>query len=366
MITTKDHKDDIISQRALTYTPDGQIKSIKDNDKLIATYQYNHLRQRISKTIYQKDNQANQTKEETTQYLWDKGLLSAEIKDDKVIRRYVYLDIMPVAFLDYGYDEKGKLNETKVYSVHTDHLGTPKAISDKDKNIVWQAELDTFGETKQIQAKTITDPNTNTQRPFEFNLRFAGQYFDQESGYHYNYHRYYDPKVGRYLTSDPIGLNGGSLNTYAYVDNESWGLVDPSGLLSYNPYTRNFTIDKGDTLQSIGKEFGISDVDLTKLNPQFFANPKDITKFKQDTVTDFAKSLGKVGEAIGADNPTDAEKQAIDANFQLLLQAHEQTFANSQTNPSVPATFFLDKRTGEPRLIYGISIPEIRKTILGE
>lgn len=81
---------------------------------------------------------------------------------------------------------------------------------------------------------------------------------------------------------------------------------------------------------------------------------------------DFAKSLGKVGEAIGADNPTDAEKQAIDANFQLLLQAHEQAFANSQTNPSVPATFFLDKRTGEPRLIYGISIPEIRKTILGE
>ena len=356
MITTKDHKDDIINQRALTYTPDGQIKSIKDNDKLIATYQYNHLRQRISKTIYQKDNQANQTKEETTQYLWDKGLLSAEIKDDKVIRRYVYLDIMPVSVLDYGYDEKGKLNETKVYSIHTDHLGTPKAITNDKQETVWQIDLDTFGETKSIQSKDN----------FQFNLRFVGQYFDQETGYHYNYHRYYDPKIGRYLTSDPIGLNGGSLNTYAYVDNESWGLVDPSGLLSYNPYTRNFTIDKGDTLQSIGKEFGISDVELAKLNPQFFANPKDITKFKQDTVTDFTKSLGKVGEAIGADNPTDAEKQAIDANFQLLLQAHEQTFANSQTNPSVPATFFLDKRTGEPRLIYGISIPEIRKTILGE
>ncbi|QPT45506.1 hypothetical protein [Moraxella nonliquefaciens] len=52
MITTKDHKGNIISQRALTYTPDGQIKSIKDNDKLIATYAYNHLRQRITKTTY--------------------------------------------------------------------------------------------------------------------------------------------------------------------------------------------------------------------------------------------------------------------------------------------------------------------------
>ena len=356
MITTKDHKGNIISQRALDYTPDGQIKSIKDNDKLIATYQYNHLRQRISKTIYQKDNQANQTKEETTQYLWDKGLLSAEIKDDKVIRRYVYLDIMPVAFLDYGYDDKNNLKTTQVYSIHTDHLGTPKQITNQNQETVWSIEMDTFGETQSIDSKDN----------FTFNLRFAGQYFDQESGYHYNYHRYYDPKIGRYLTLDPIGLNGGSLNTYAYVDNEIWGLVDPWGLLSYNPYTRNFTIDKGDTLQSIGKEFGVSDVELAKLNPQFFANPKDITKFKQDTVTDFTKSLGKVGEAIGADNPTDAEKQAIDANFQLLLQAHEQTFANSQTNPSVPATFFLDKRTGEPRLIYGISIPEIRKTILGE
>ena len=50
IITTKDDKDNIIKQRVLTYTPDGQIKSIKDNDKLISTYQYNHLRQRIAKT----------------------------------------------------------------------------------------------------------------------------------------------------------------------------------------------------------------------------------------------------------------------------------------------------------------------------
>ena len=233
MITTKDHKDDIISQRALDYTPDGQIKSIKDNDKLIATYQYNHLRQRISKTIYQKDNQTNQTKEETTQYLWDKGLLSAEIKDDKVIRRYVYLDIMPVAVLDYGYDEKGKLNETKVYSIHTDHLGTPKAITNKNQETVWQIDLDTFGETKSIQSKDN----------FQFNLRFAGQYFDQETGYHYNYHRYYNPKVGRYLTSDPIGLAGG-FNSYGYAYNRPMEFVDPLGLLVevyfMNPVTNGY------------------------------------------------------------------------------------------------------------------------------
>ncbi|MDI4498973.1 RHS repeat protein [Moraxella nonliquefaciens] len=128
-ITTTSKQDNTVNTRQLDYTPDGQIKSIKDNDRLIATYQYNHLRQRVSKTIYDD----KQNIKDTTQYLWDKGLLSAEIKDNKILRRYIYLDIMPVAVLDYGYDEKGKLDKTQVYSIHTDHLGTPKAISDKDK-----------------------------------------------------------------------------------------------------------------------------------------------------------------------------------------------------------------------------------------
>jgi RHS repeat-associated protein len=56
----------------------------------------------------------------------------------------------------------------------------------------------------------------------------AGQYFDEESGLHCNRHRYYDPKVGRFISKDPIGLAGG-LNAHAYAPNPiSW--VDPMGL----------------------------------------------------------------------------------------------------------------------------------------
>jgi RHS repeat-associated protein len=96
--------------------------------------------------------------------------------------------------------------------------------------VVWAAEHAPFGKAEVNVNSTITN-----------NLRFPGQYFDAETGLHYNWNRYYDPDTGRYLTPDPIGLAGG-INLYAYVTNNPVNYFDPQGLQKCKPgYKREGT-----------------------------------------------------------------------------------------------------------------------------
>ncbi|MDD3813992.1 MAG: RHS repeat-associated core domain-containing protein [Desulfocapsaceae bacterium] len=92
--------------------------------------------------------------------------------------------------------------------------------------VVWQAAYLPFGKA-QIATATVAN-----------NLRFAGQYFDAETGLHYNWNRFYDPEVGRYISADPIGLDGG-MNLYAYVAGNPVNAVDPWGLAYIDP-DRNY------------------------------------------------------------------------------------------------------------------------------
>ena len=108
------------------------------------------------------------------------------------------------------------------YFIHTDQLNTPRAITNGSGDLVWQWDSDPVG-------KDTPNEQPTGQPAFTFNQRFPGQQFDRESNLHYNYFRDYDPALGRYIQSDPIGLKGG-LNTYAYVSGNPLSFLDPFGL----------------------------------------------------------------------------------------------------------------------------------------
>jgi len=110
------------------------------------------------------------------------------------------------------------------YFIHTDQLNTPRAITDSSGNLVWQWDSDPFG-------KDAANEQPAGQPAFTFNQRFPGQQFDRETNLHYNYFRDYDPSLGRYIQSDPIGLRGG-INTFGYVEGRPTSRVDPKGLQS--------------------------------------------------------------------------------------------------------------------------------------
>ena len=231
--------------RTLHYDALGQIGAVEQDGKLLAHYAYNGARQRVAKTVRAESEQSATT----TYYTWHKGLLDAELDSEgRVQRRYIYLNLRAVALLEYGYDKNeahSTPQSTQRFAIHGDHLGTPQAITDDKQRVVWLASYDVFGRASAqgLPRSQVTAHNRSGQgrswigiaqastpdKPFEFHLRFAGQYEDAETGWHYNWHRYYEPQTGRYLTPDPIGLRGGD-NAYGYAEGDPLGAVDPWGL----------------------------------------------------------------------------------------------------------------------------------------
>ena len=117
--------------------------------------------------------------------------------------------------------------DANVFFIHTDHLNTPRLVANSSGTAVWRwDQQEPFG-------INVPDQNPSALGNFEFNLRFPGQYADKESNLFYNYFRDYDPTIGRYAESDPIGLRGG-LNTYQYVRSVPILFYDLKGLQANN------------------------------------------------------------------------------------------------------------------------------------
>jgi len=187
---------------------------------LQATYAYNGQGQRVKKveatgaerTIVYHYGLAGELIGET---IYDDG--GARIGE----RDYVWLDDLPVAQSEREFSGSTITSDTFVY-LHADQLNTPRLATDSGGDVVWRWDSDAFG-----VGDADLDPDSDTNE-VNVRLRFPGQYFDEETGLHYNYFRDYDPVIGRYVESDPIGLGDG-VNTFAYVYGNPVIFVDETG-----------------------------------------------------------------------------------------------------------------------------------------
>ncbi|EOT1319592.1 RHS repeat-associated core domain-containing protein [Escherichia coli] len=114
----------------------------------------------------------------------------------------------------------GRGESRKIWYYHTDLTGTVQEVTAPDGTLVWAGYQAGFGENR--------GDISNSGAYFEQPLRLPGQYYDEETGLHYNLFRYYAPECGRFISQDPISIRGG-LNLYRYAPNPlRW--IDPLGL----------------------------------------------------------------------------------------------------------------------------------------
>ena len=234
---------DPLPNRDLVYSDTGRLFQLLEDGLLKAEYIYNDQGQRTRKTLYQPDGI---TVDSITIFHYDQmGYLVTETTETgALLKDYIWQEGMhPIAQID------NQGTETITY-LHTDHLMTARLATDDLQTITWRWEGEAFGNTPAQEL-------AGTQ----INLRFPGQYFDQESNLHYNWNRYYDPGTGRYITSDPIGLQGG-INTFGYVDQNPLLYIDPTGeiipqallIIGTGALVAKFVIDAGERAEAQAEE----------------------------------------------------------------------------------------------------------------
>jgi RHS repeat-associated protein len=225
-----------------------------DHNGQITSYGYDVFGRRLFKK--------NTTEDSLTLFGWDGDLMIWESQrsnkeEENYTKHYVYEPDSFVPLLQTGYTrfiqlietpdyrqfqdvpysiykdpvwktdtQKNKAELERVAFYHCDQVGTPQTLSNELGECIWEIKQDTWGTTQEI--KTANESNPLEQS----NLRFQGQYYDKETGLHYNRYRYYEPYSARYVSKDPIGLLGGLHSTKYVSDPNQW--VDPTGLMAEN------------------------------------------------------------------------------------------------------------------------------------
>ncbi|MFC4158754.1 RHS repeat-associated core domain-containing protein [Chitinimonas lacunae] len=191
------------SVRQCHYDALNQLQRV-DNGEQQVWYDYDCFGRRI----------ARQIGEQITWFGWD-GERLCTIETAERRSQIVYQGFVPLLRLDAPL--RGAIAQVAFY--HCDHQGTPFALTDTAGELLWLARLDPWGRLLEESGPLAGD------QP----VRLPGQWWDEETGWYYNRHRYYDPELGRYISQDPLGVAGGS-NAYRYAGASPLNFIDPLGL----------------------------------------------------------------------------------------------------------------------------------------
>ena len=214
-----------------TYDETGRLSEVYQASVYkLADYRYNAQGERSLKRVYDASGSLQQAS--TYQYGQGGELLGQVNYSASGVRTsaayWVWLDSLPLAqvSLSYGSDGQSIASKEVVY-LHPDHLNAPRLATNNSQTLVWSWNSDAFG--VGTPNEDVDGDGVATRIP----LRFPGQLYDAHTQLSYNYYRDYAPNLGRYVQSDPIGLEGG-LNTFAYVGSNPLGYTDPLGLEKIN------------------------------------------------------------------------------------------------------------------------------------
>jgi RHS repeat-associated protein len=220
-----------IGDKVFTYNQNNRLIRVEENSNTLGEYVYNGLGQRMIKT-------ANGVTK-VFHYDFNGNIIGESDQDGNFTYEYLYKGSTRLALVD--------VTSGEIFSFLNDRLGTPLMLTDSTNTVVWEGIYEPFGEAE-------VNPNSAVVN----NFRFAGQYYDEESGLHYNWHRYYDPQTGRYLRADPIGLLGG-INLFEYALNNPIFFSDPLGLdwISTSLGIASFTVNTASIVFPVLKPFGL-------------------------------------------------------------------------------------------------------------
>ncbi|MEQ1932232.1 MAG: RHS repeat-associated core domain-containing protein, partial [Parvularculaceae bacterium] len=191
------------------YNGAGRMVEAQNGGVPFASYAYDAFGQRVSKAT----TAAAPGGASSVHFIHDEyGRLIAEHNGatGAPLREYVWLGLQPVAYIDHS------SGIPVTYYVHPDQVMNPQKLTNAAGAVVWDRVYEPFGDEISVSG-ALTEP-----------LRFPGQTADAETQFFQNWNRDYDPSLGRYIQSDPIGLIGG-INTYAYVEGNPLSHVDPTG-----------------------------------------------------------------------------------------------------------------------------------------